>query len=443
MRNTLTNVLIHMQNDMEITIAQKGSMLAAVATGYFFTQVPGGMLADKFGSKNVMTCALALSALCCLLVPTAGDMYGLSGIWGMMALMGAVQGPMFPTSSVFLSDWMPKALPGKSDEKAWGTSMLDIGISVGSLFIIPIVTSLAENFGWRNTFHCIGAASLCFVMVWAIFASATPEECWFISKEELTYLQTHISVSPRKQARRAPLSSKEETNDKTLIGMPYAVAFHPGMWAVFVCHIAFNFGAYYLTNWSPTYYNDVLGLAPKDAQYHLMLPHITNLAAKLCNPLLLGYLASSGHSLLSSRRTFTCCGFIAAAACLAPVYALRSLNPWVSTVLFSLANAFFGLAPSGFKANYLDITEDYVGIVAGYGNTLGTCASFLGPKVTSWQLVNTGQNWHIVLGTVCAVNLFAAANYAQNSVTTPIEQLVGAQAEGGSKLFAGKDTKSE
>ena len=26
--------------------------------------------------------------------------------------------------------------------------------------------------------------------------------------------------------------------------------------------MAFNFGAYYLTNWSPTYYKDVLGLSP-------------------------------------------------------------------------------------------------------------------------------------------------------------------------------------
>ena len=45
---------------------------------------------------------------------------------------------------------------------------------------------------------------------------------------------------------------------------------------------------------------------------------------------------------------------------------------WCSTVLFSLTNAAFGLAPSGFKANYLDITEEYVGVISGYGNTLGT-----------------------------------------------------------------------
>ena len=156
---------------------------------------------------------------------------------------------------------MPKALPGNPDEKAWGTSMLDIGISIGSLLIIPIVTALAENFGWRNTFRCVGAASLCFVGLWVFVASSTPAECWFMTKQELAYLDASVSVSP-KCSKPSYMDAKASS---TLIGMPYSVAFHPGLWALFAAHMAFNFGAYYLTNWSPTYYNDVLGMAPSKA----------------------------------------------------------------------------------------------------------------------------------------------------------------------------------
>ena len=46
------------------------------------------------------------------------------------------------------------------------------------------------------------------------------------------------------------------------------MAFHSGVWAVFVCHIAFNFGAYYMTNWNPTYYSEVLGLTAAQARIH-------------------------------------------------------------------------------------------------------------------------------------------------------------------------------
>ena len=93
----------------------------------------------------------------CALVPTVADQFGLSGVWLTIAFMGAVQGPLFPTSSVYLSRWMPGKGAPNGDEKAWGTSMLDIGISLGSLLIIPTANTLADAVGWRGTYSTVGA----------------------------------------------------------------------------------------------------------------------------------------------------------------------------------------------------------------------------------------------------------------------------------------------
>jgi predicted MFS family arabinose efflux permease len=60
--------------------------------------------------------------------------------------------------------------------------MLDIGISIGSLLIIPTVTTLADALGWRNAFRCVGFASLGFVALWVFLAASSPQECWFISQ---------------------------------------------------------------------------------------------------------------------------------------------------------------------------------------------------------------------------------------------------------------------
>jgi sugar phosphate permease len=333
---------------------------------------------------------------------------------------------LFPTSSVFLSRWMPTStVKGQPDEKAWGTSMLDIGISIGSLLIIPVVTVLAENVGWRHTFLCVGAASLGFVALYMWLGADEPSQCWFISPRELSYLEKHVSSQPTVSARATPSSSSSSSSSSsTWIGIPWKMARHPGLWAIFICHIAFNFGAYYLTNWSPTYYKDVLHLQPNEAKLHLMCPHIANLLIRFMNPALITAVARAGVSLLNSRKIFTVFGYLAAASSLAPVYALSDLSPWVSTALFSLANACFGLAPTGFKSNYLDITQNYVGIVAGYGNTLGTVASIVGPKITAATLVRTDGNWHAVILTVCAVNVVAAMNYARNAVVSPIEKMI-------------------
>ena len=154
------------------------------------TQVPGGALADKLGAKNVMTATLLLSGLCCIAVPLLAGPFGLMGVWCAIAFMGAFQGPMFPTSSVFLSKWMPgKDAPG-GDEKAWGTSMLDIGISLGSLLIIPTANSIADAVGWRGTYTTIGLATVAFACAWHVLAADAPSKCWYISAAELALAPT-------------------------------------------------------------------------------------------------------------------------------------------------------------------------------------------------------------------------------------------------------------
>jgi len=416
-----------MAKDIDVSISQKGMLLSAIAAGYFFTQVPGGALADKMGAKNVITIALMLSALCSIAVPTAVESFGITGLYYTFLCMGAVQGPLFPCSSVFLARWMPKAGPDGADEKAWGTSMLDIGISIGSLAVIPLANSLAEALGWRNTFRAIGVASLGFTLVWHALASEAPSRCWFISKEELAFLQK--AVPAPKPAATAD-KGKPASQGNGLLGMPISVATHSGVWAVFICHIAFNNGAYYLTNWSPTYYAEVLGVAPADAKYHLMMPHFANLAAKSVVPPLSSLVQAKGISLLGSRKLFSVVGFVCAALSLLPVYQMRGSSPWASTILFSLANAFFGLAPAGFKSNYLDITEAYVGIISGYGNTLGTVASWAGPQMVAYLLAEY-KSWDLVLASVAAINVLAALNYARCAVVYAVEH--GKPADHGKK----------
>lgn len=434
MRNALAPLLVFMSGEFQVGTAQKGALLSAIAAGYFFTQVPGGALADKLGAKNVVTSALTLSALCCLAIPVSCDTFGVGGLWVMMAVMGAVQGPLFPTSTVFLSKWMPRSTASGGDEKAWGTSMLDIGISVGSLVIIPTANSLADNFGWRGAYQAIGLLSLGFAVLWQILAAEEPSRCRFISQAELQFLSENVPKAGRQNEEKRTSGGGggdgSKVSDRTpscataenpgWLGIPLRLAFHPGLWAIFVAHMAFNFGAYYMTNWNPTYYAEVLQVSPADAQFHLMMPHVTNLISKAMNPILVAMVQRRGFSLLASRQIFTAAGFVAAAAAVLPVYQLRDAGPWVSTTLFSLANACFGLAPSGFKANYLDVTEKYVGVVSGYGNTLGTVASWIGPQLVA-LILQYSESWDAVLISVAVVNCAAALNYLQHATVTPIE----------------------
>ena len=116
-RNMLGLLLVYMAKDLNFGMAQRGNLLSAIAVGYLFTQVPGGALADTIGAKNVMTVTMLLSGLCCVAVPLVAGPFGLLGVWLAIAIMGAVQGPIFPAQSVFLSKWMPGMDAPDGDEK--------------------------------------------------------------------------------------------------------------------------------------------------------------------------------------------------------------------------------------------------------------------------------------------------------------------------------------
>merc|ERR1712096_595806 len=162
-----------------------------------------------------------------------------------------------------------------------------------------------------------------------------PTHCWYISKDELQFLGKHIA-RPRRESRSG--------SKRGLFGMPNFLLKHRGLWAIFGAHMAFNYGAYFITNWSPIYYAEVFELKPDEAKWYLAAPHVTNLCCKSLNPMLVALAERQGISLLRSRRLFTVAGFLLAGLVLLPMYQLRFCGPLFTMIFFSAANACFGLA---------------------------------------------------------------------------------------------------
>ena len=78
------------------------------------------------------------------------------------------------------------------------------------------------------------------------------------------------------------------------------------------------------------------------------------------------------------------------------------------------------LHPSGFKANYMDLSRGSAGMLSGVGNTLASVASYGGPLAVGFILETSGS-WPTVFGAVCAVNVLAAGVYGCFSRVTPLD----------------------
>jgi len=233
------------------------------------------------------------------------------------------------------------------------------------------------------------------------------------------------------------------------------ILLHPSVLSLFFVHMAYNFVTLSMNSWMPTYYNDVLGLNPNDAKLHIVLPQLSALVIKLGVSKFARVLrkarkekaTASGSSsdersvILFSRKFMGYLGFAVMALPLfllplvapstpsTPTLSSSSLSqlplrysPWWSTGLFSAALAGTGFHAESFRANYLDVTQQYVGLVSGVGNCLSSVSAMLAPFVVGKLISKTAGDWSPVWRLSALASLVAALVFGAFSTTIPIEE---------------------
>lgn len=394
MRMSMGSLVIYICEDFSCSPGAKGWILSAHAFGYCSTQILGGRLADKIGGRRVITATLTLAGFALATTPMAARIFGLPGVAIAQVVMGIATGPLFPASMQLLS----KSLA--ASQRAFASTALDTGITAGSLLVIPLSSFLAMRFGWGVTIQFYGFLALGYALAWERCTYDPPEPTSSLTR--VTCLEAGVSV--------------EET--PAALGACEGVR-HTCLWAIYLAHFVFNYGVYFFNSWSATYYLETFAMRPEQAGVHLALPHAVNLMIKiLINPALQRLLQTNGCSELICRRVFSGVGFVVPAMCFLAIPFARS--PYMVTFLFCVDVGFLALHPSGFKANYMDVTVTHSGIVSGIGNTIASMASSFGPLAVAWMRESTGT-WTAALNSVGIANLLAAVLFCTLSSTTPIE----------------------
>jgi len=175
-----------------------------------------------------------------------------------------------------------------------------------------------------------------------------------------------------------------------------------------------------VNNWSAIYYLEVFRLRPEEASLHLSMPHVANMLVKVfISPCLDRRLQHGSFSNLARRRIFTGVGFAVPALLFRLIPAFES--PLAVTACLSLAFGFFALHPSGFKANYMDVTTSRGGLVSGVGNTVASVASSAGPLTVAYLRETSGGSWQSSFSAVSLLCAGAAGVFLAMSSVTPIE----------------------
>ncbi len=146
-----------MMRELGLSQEAMGRVFSAFLLGYALCQVPGGMLADRYGAKRVLGWA-ALAWVTATL--------GMAGA-GVVALLlagrfvlGVAEAPMFPAAARAIASWMPEGLRGRAN------GMVVAAIGLGSAIAPPLVSFVMLRWGWRAALAASALPALLAGLVW-------------------------------------------------------------------------------------------------------------------------------------------------------------------------------------------------------------------------------------------------------------------------------------
>ena len=166
--------------DLAIGPDKVGWILSAFFLGYAICQVPGGLLADRFGPRIVIVCALAWWTLFTGFTGLASSL----GVLLVVRLLFGMGEGMFPAAV-----WKVLAQTFTTKNRATANSLVLSSIAIGPALTPLALAPMLSTWGWRVSFAVLGVAGL-----GALFLAHR-----FLRVERAPVVTSSICVKPNKQ----------------------------------------------------------------------------------------------------------------------------------------------------------------------------------------------------------------------------------------------------
>ncbi|RZF36579.1 hypothetical protein LSTR_LSTR010690 [Laodelphax striatellus] len=344
----------------------KSKVLSAFFWGYFVLQIPGGILARKFGPKPVLTTAIFVGSCASLLIPKCAEHFDWPAVCALRLIQGLSQGFLHPSIYTHISKWSPV------NERSRTLAFILCGQQFGSVVCLLLTGHLASSIlGWPSVFYTSGSLGILWTIAWVIWGVASPASHKTITLEERSFIEnTGIADKNRKYDSDTPWKA-------ILTSKPVVV--------LTVAHICNNWVFWTLVTLSPSFISSVYGFNIKNNSYYSALPHLSMFVMALVfgaisNAIIKKKLLSvnANRKLWNSVAQW---GGAMALFCIAMFRDSQTITLIMMTVGLALNSATF----LGFLSNHMDLSPNYSGILMGFTNCLSNIASM--KNADEWAVI--------------------------------------------------------
>ncbi|EOA04971.1 transport transmembrane protein [Herbaspirillum frisingense GSF30] len=357
-RAAITFAATQIASEFQLKPAELGVLLSSFFLGYSLLQLPGGWLADRFGSRPVIVISILLWSL---FTGVTGMAWSITSLVVIRFVFGMGEGA-FPAASV-----KGVAEHFTREERPKMSSLLMSSNYVGSMLAPLLIAPLILHFGWRAVFHTIGIAGLVFALVY-----------WFC-------------VRP---VRHGAAGSKaiNKAAFKALLQMPL-------MWQIVAVWFGLSIINKGLDSWMPTYLMTVRGLNLKAVGLLLPLPYImAGLSTAIGGWVMVRFFDGREKILLIASSLLTAV-FV---YCMYTAATVEGVIAWQCLAYFFKSFVLATCIALPTKMLQAQLVGSGVGMV----NLGGQLAGFISPLVIGF-LVSAFANYDYAFGFLIAAALFS------------------------------------
>jgi sugar phosphate permease len=377
-RMVMSAVVPFIAKDFDLTPLQSGVLMSVFFAGYALAQIPGGMLADRFGVRRVTTVAMLWWSA---FAAATGAASSLGFMLVCRFLFGLGEG-VYPASAFkAVAVWFP------AKERATANAVKLASTPLGGA-LAPLLVVAVMSFGtWRTVFYVLLIPGVIIALLFWLVVHDDPAKSPRVTPEELAEIEGGDTAPVEKVGARAAFG---------------AALKEPGILRYFLVLFTFNIGNWGFNGWLPTYLVQARGFTAAQMGVAASLPFFAATVGCLAG----GWI--SDRYFRNNRRIPIYAAQLGAALFLYLTFASSS------TVTLVICQTLTGFFLSVFSSTFwaLPITtvpRSLMGVVTGMINTAGQIAAFLSPMMVGYLVGAADGDFGVAFTfMVCAILLSCA-----------------------------------
>uniref|UniRef100_A0A5S6QWH1 MFS domain-containing protein n=1 Tax=Trichuris muris TaxID=70415 RepID=A0A5S6QWH1_TRIMR len=362
-------------------------LFSAVYWGALISGIPGGILADKYGSTSIIFFCLLGTALSAAATPTAAFASGYKTVFALRLATGIFgQATVVPAIGALISNWIPPV------ERSTVIATYTAGNQIANIIGMPLNAFLCQQRqlfgGWPSIFYLCSLLVLTVALLWLTVVTDTPEKSYWVRASEIRMIEHALKSHGVSRKLKAPLGKLPWRN----------LFFSKPMLSINISSFTNQLVSTTMATYLPIYFKEAMHLNLRQNGLVSALPYIAQLISKFL-------FAAVADKMKSSRpmeatkicKIFNSFGSFGAGCFLIALSFVDCQHSAEAIAFMIMANALMSGAIPGFMTSTLSVAPAYSGTVSSIAKYHGQVAAVITPYFIGTMIHGgTPEQWHPV-----------------------------------------------